>query len=155
MITWMAPHPSAIPIGFNTGIPRVGFCHTAPAPAYTVPVAGTGTYRPAKFAVLYETRGTSGTRGFVIFKLPCNLAKAAGTSIDVRRACREVLGQWVPYLGWVTYRGRRILPPPFSPPSSSTRVLQTEHLIGSVVGERGGGGRGGVGDDDVAVIRVA
>ena len=55
-------------IGFRTGIPRVGFSHTAPVPAKTVPMAGTGTHRPVVFTVSNETRGTFGTRGFFAVK---------------------------------------------------------------------------------------
>jgi hypothetical protein len=48
-------------IGFNAGIPWVGVSHT-------VPVLGTGTYLPMKFAVCHETRGTLGTHGFFSLK---------------------------------------------------------------------------------------
>jgi hypothetical protein len=50
-------------IGFVTGIPRVGNFNTVPAPVYTVPVSGTGTYRTRSATVSYETHGISGTRG--------------------------------------------------------------------------------------------
>jgi hypothetical protein len=79
-------------VGFRTGNPRVGFYHTVPEPAYTVPVAGTGTHCTVNRAVSYETRGTTGTRGFLLIQLPFNLAKVVRTSIDVRRVFREVVG---------------------------------------------------------------
>jgi hypothetical protein len=44
-------------VGLNTGIPRVGFSHTVPVPANTVPVPGTYRYRPVNGTVPYETRG--------------------------------------------------------------------------------------------------
>jgi hypothetical protein len=56
-------------VGFGTGIPRVGFSHTVPEPVNTVPVAGTGTYPTVKFTVSYGTRGTIGTRGFLVLLL--------------------------------------------------------------------------------------
>jgi hypothetical protein len=83
-------------LGFNTGNPRVGFSDTAPVPVYTVPVPGTGTYRTVFFTVFYETRGTSGTRGFITRSSPYNLAIVTHTSIDVVRTFREV------FLGGVT-----------------------------------------------------
>ena len=51
---------------FGTGIPRVGFSHTVPEPAHTIPVPGTGTYRTVNLTVSYGTRGTIGTRGFLV-----------------------------------------------------------------------------------------
>jgi hypothetical protein len=52
-------------LGFVTGIPRVGNFNTVPAPVYTVPVLGTGTYRTRSAAVSYETRGIFSTRGLL------------------------------------------------------------------------------------------
>jgi hypothetical protein len=83
-------HQITLSIGFNTGNPRVGFSDTAPVPVYTVPVPGTGTYRTVFFTVFYETRGTSGTRGFITRSSPYNLAIVTHTSIDVMRTFREV-----------------------------------------------------------------
>ena len=48
-------------LGFKTGNPRVGFCHT-------VPVPGTGAYRTVILAVWFKTRGTFGTRGYFSLK---------------------------------------------------------------------------------------
>jgi hypothetical protein len=74
----------------GTGIPRVGNLPTVPEPVYTVPAPGTVTYRTVNDTVLNVTRGTTGNRGYGPFHSSCNLAKAARTSIDVRRAFREV-----------------------------------------------------------------
>jgi hypothetical protein len=78
-------------IGFHTGNPRVGFSHTVPEPAEPVPATGGYPYRTVNYAVWYETRGTAHTRGCIIFCHSSNLTKAAGTSIDVHRAFREVI----------------------------------------------------------------
>ena len=56
-------------LGFVTGNPRVGNFHTVPAPVYTVPISGTGTYRTRSAAVSYETRGITNTRGILIIKI--------------------------------------------------------------------------------------
>jgi hypothetical protein len=48
------------------GIPRVRKSDTAPVPAKTVPITGTGTYRTINVTVWYETHGTIGTHGFVL-----------------------------------------------------------------------------------------
>jgi hypothetical protein len=66
-------------IGLGTGDPRVGISQPVPVPAITVPVAGTGTHRTRLAAVLYDTRGILGTRGFVLLQSHCNLTKAART----------------------------------------------------------------------------
>jgi hypothetical protein len=79
-------------VGFRRGNPRVGFYHTIPKPAYTVPVAGTGTHCTVNRAVSYETRSTTGTRRFLLIQLPFNLAKVVRTSIDMRRVFYEVVG---------------------------------------------------------------
>jgi len=80
------------PLGLNTGIPRVGFCQTVPVPAYTVTRHRYDPYRTVNGAVSNETRGTNGTRGFLLLHPLCILAKSARTSIDVARVFREVLG---------------------------------------------------------------
>ena len=53
------------------------FSETVPVPAYTAPMAGTGTYRPIFGVVLDETHSTFGTHGFFsifcgFFLLKCN-----------------------------------------------------------------------------------
>jgi hypothetical protein len=50
-------------LGFGTGIPQVGKSEPARVPAHTAPIAGTGTHHTRFHTVLYETHGTSGTRG--------------------------------------------------------------------------------------------
>jgi hypothetical protein len=55
-------------VRFATGIPRVGFSHTVPKPADTVPMLGIHLYRPVIHVVLNETRGTYGTRSFFSLK---------------------------------------------------------------------------------------
>jgi hypothetical protein len=98
-------------LGFNTGIPCVGISDTAPIPAYTVPAAGAGTYRTVINAVSYETRGANGTRGFVCSYSPCNLMRAAHTSIDVARIFREVVLGYGWSRGWrAAYRDAAALP---------------------------------------------
>ena len=87
-ITWTM---AIFSIGFDTGNPRVGFSHTVPEPAEPVPVGGYDPPRPVICAVWYETRGTACTRGSMLSCHSRNLTKAAGTSIDVRRAFREVI----------------------------------------------------------------
>ena len=52
-------------IRFFTGILRVQFSHTRLVPAETVPVVGTGTYRPVISTVCHETRGVPFTRGYL------------------------------------------------------------------------------------------
>jgi hypothetical protein len=81
-----------IQLGFNTGNLWVGFSDTAPVPAYTIPVPGTGTYHTVFFAVFFETHGTGSTRGSILVYSPYNLAIVTHTSIDVVRTCREVFG---------------------------------------------------------------
>jgi hypothetical protein len=44
------------------GIPQVGFSHTAPEPADTIPEAGTGTNRTVNHTGIHETRGVVYTR---------------------------------------------------------------------------------------------
>ena len=70
---------------------RVGFSHTIPEPAEPIPMGGYDPPRPVICAVWYETRGYEHTRGFIPIYHSSNLTKAAGTSIDVRRAFREVI----------------------------------------------------------------
>jgi hypothetical protein len=52
-------------IGFDMGILQVMFSHTTLLLVYTIPIPGTGTYRPTKLTVCHETCGTFGTRGFL------------------------------------------------------------------------------------------
>jgi hypothetical protein len=74
--------------------PRVGFSHTAPTP-----VAGAGTHRPVKRAVLYKTR-----RFILTHSTPYNLAKAARISIDVVCTLRGIGTGWAgPKRGQTTY----------------------------------------------------
>jgi hypothetical protein len=53
-------------IGFGTGIPRVGFSHTVPDTVDTVPVQPRVRYLRVTGTVFPETRGTDGTRGFLL-----------------------------------------------------------------------------------------
>ena len=53
-------------LGFGTGIPRVGFLHTVPEPVDTVPVQPRVRYPRVTGTVFPETRGTGGTRGFLV-----------------------------------------------------------------------------------------
>ena len=55
-------------VGFRTGNPRVGFSHTVPIPANTLPVAGTTLTQPVNCAVSDETRGIHDTRGYFALK---------------------------------------------------------------------------------------
>jgi hypothetical protein len=55
------------------GNPRVGFSHTVPVPANTVPVAGTTRTRPVNHAVSDETRGIHDTRGYFSLKYCKNI----------------------------------------------------------------------------------
>jgi hypothetical protein len=79
-------------LGFDTGIPRVGFCHTVTEPPDTVPVQGTGRNRPLIYAVSYETRGIMDTRGYFVMQttksllqsITCILAQLSNY-LDVRR----------------------------------------------------------------------
>jgi hypothetical protein len=57
------------PLGFNMGIPRVGFSHTVPEPAHTVTRHGYTRTRTVNLAVSNETRGINGTRGFYSLKV--------------------------------------------------------------------------------------
>ena len=41
-------------LGFRTGIPRVGFSHTAPVPVYTVTCGGLDPYRTVTYVVLWK-----------------------------------------------------------------------------------------------------
>jgi len=51
-------------LGFITGIPWVHFSHTIPVPAEPIPITAQVRYLWVTGAVLHETHGTSGTRGF-------------------------------------------------------------------------------------------
>ena len=50
------------------GNPQVGFSHTVPIPANTLPVAGTTLTRPIIFAVSDEPHGIHDTRGYFALK---------------------------------------------------------------------------------------
>ena len=52
---------------------------------------GMGTNQTVNGAVWYKTCSTARTHGFILICPSSNLTKAAGTSIDVRRAFREVI----------------------------------------------------------------
>ena len=56
-------------LGFNTAIPQVSFCHTAPVPSYTVPAAGYTHTRTVNRAV------SNKTHGFIQYQAPINLMK--------------------------------------------------------------------------------
>ena len=53
-------------LGFVTGIPRVGFSDTVPEPVNTVPVQPRVRYLWVMGTVFRKTRGTGGTRGFLV-----------------------------------------------------------------------------------------
>lgn len=119
-------------LGFRTGIPRVGNLHTAPIPANTVPVTGTGMPRPVNRAVSHKTRGIMGTRGCVLIHPSCNLAKATYMSSDMYCAFHKVMGWWM--WGWHGLPLPSIslafhLPRLTSPPPLPLHVRRTDHLI--------------------------
>lgn len=95
---------------------------------------GTGTYRPVKDAVCYETRGIPSTRGFVQYQPPYNLAKVRARQltctahfvrcweVDLRGGGLTLLSSFPSAL------------PSFPSPSSTlAAVLRTAHLTGVVV----------------------
>ena len=53
-----------VPLGFVTGIPRVGISHTVPVPTETVPVQPRVWFPRVAGTVFDETRGANGTRGY-------------------------------------------------------------------------------------------
>ena len=55
-------------LGFRTGNPRVGFSHTVPIPANTLPMAGTTLTQPVNCVVSDETCGIHDTRGYFALK---------------------------------------------------------------------------------------
>jgi len=82
-------------VGHTTGLGRVGWAHTAPAPVDTVPAQGTGQTRPAIPAVAHHTCRVDGNRRFLPFRRDENACLVSSdpptSSPESRRAWTSLL----------------------------------------------------------------